>query len=519
MMPVRRESIWLLICVGIVGCSMTGRAVFGEQQKNVLFIAVDDLRPELGCYGDRDVISPNIDKLAARGMVFDRAYCQQAVCNASRASLLTGLRPDTLKVWDLRTDFRTTRPKSVTLPQCFKQQGYHTVAIGKIFHNTLPDPVSWSEPKWNVEGYPFDPDAVYRSPASLAWLDQRRQTLVQQGDAQRHIDRFGKWYLKAHATEAIDVADNAYFDGAQTDHVIAQLDRLKQNGSPFFLAIGYYRPHLPFNVPKRYWDLYRRESIRLADPGTLSPQAPTMAINTMRELRGYVDFRQAPRPDEGPLDESQARLLKHGYLASVSYIDAQIGRLWQALEQRELTDNTIVVLWGDHGWKLGEHQSWCKMTNYEIDTRVPLLVVAPNADHPGRSCRRLVEFVDVYPTLCQLAGIAAPAELEGTSLVPLLNNPDRPWKSAAFSQFLREGVWAAPDGVEYMGYAVRTERYRYVEWRRWDDSRLVARELYDHQDDPAEQLNRIDDRRLAATVERLQAMLIAGWKDARPKAD
>lgn len=323
---------------------------------NVLFIAVDDLRPELGIYGAGHVKSPNIDALGRSGTVFTHAYCQQALCNPSRASMLTGLRPDTLRVWNLQTDFRTTRPDAVTLPQRLKQNGYHAVNIGKLFHNSFPDPASFSEPDLRIPGYPFDPDAVYRSAAEVAALEERKQQITAAGNQARHIDQFGQWYLKNNATEAPDVPDNAYFDGAQTDAAIAKLAALQKNGQPFFFGAGYYRPHLPFNAPKKYWDLYDRETIPLAPDPFLPAGAPPMGHNMNRELRGYRDFAGAPRPDQGTVTEAQARLLRHGYLASVSYVDAQVGRLLAALDRMGLAENTIVVLWGDQG------RSWAKTT-------------------------------------------------------------------------------------------------------------------------------------------------------------
>jgi len=496
----------------VPGCGLFSGERSAEERPNVLFIAVDDLRPELGCYGTSGVKTPNIDRLAARGMTFNRAYCQQAVCNPSRASLLTGLRPDTLRVWDLRTDFRDNLPDAVTLPQLFKEQGYFSTGIGKIYHNTLPDPLSWSEPKLHIDGYPFDPDAVYCRPENIALQEQRKKKIIEQGRADRYIDRYGEWYLKTVATECYDVPDSAYYDGAQTDVAVKKLDELARRPEPFFFGVGYYRPHLPFNAPKKYWDMYDREAIELADNDFLPHGAPVMAINNMRELRGYSDFKKAALPHDGPLTDDEARLLRHGYLASVSYVDDQIGRLLDTLDRLALSENTIVVLWGDHGWKLGEHRSWGKMTNYEIDTRVPLIVSAPGARARGGVSDRLVEFVDIYPTLCELAGLTAPAALEGKSFAPLLDDPHRAWKSAAFSQFLRNGIWQSPDGKDYMGRTIRTDRYRYVEWSHWESGEFAARELYDHATDPGENANVAAKSTYAAVVQDLSARLAAGWR-------
>ncbi len=476
-----------------------------KARPNVLFVAVDDLRPELGAYGSRHIHSPNIDALARSSTMFTRAYCQSALCNPSRASMLTGLRPDSLRVWDLQTDFRSTRPDAVTIPQRFRQEGYRTVGVGKVFHNIFPDPLSWNE-EMRIAGFPFDPDAVYRSEGEQAWIEERKAQITAAGNAARQMDRYGEWYLKSAATEAPDVPDNAYFDGAQTDAAIAKLGELQGAGQPFFFGVGYYRPHLPFNAPKRYWDLYDRATIPLPVHPQRGLGAPLMAGNTNRELRGYRDFNGAPRPDQGSLSEDQVRLLRHGYFASVSYVDAQIGRLLGELDRLKLSDNTIVVLWGDHGWKLGEHNSWGKMTNYEVDNRIPLLIRAPGMR--AGVCKSLVESVDIYPTLCELSGISAPAGMEGSSLGPLLRKPDARGKSAIFTQFLRNGIWTAPDGIEYMGRAIRSDRYRYVEWRNWKTEELAARELYDLEKDPDETVNLNQPKLMAELAGRLKR----GWK-------
>ncbi|MFC2133118.1 sulfatase-like hydrolase/transferase [Bacteroidota bacterium] len=487
-----------------------------EKKPNILFVAVDDLRPELGCYGNDYVISPNIDRLADNGITFRQAHCQSAVCNPSRASLLTGLRPDTIKVWDLRTKLRDNVPDVVTLPQYFKKNGYHTVGIGKIYHNTIPDDQSWSEAKLHIKGYPFDPDAVYRSEQGVEAIENKKAKIIEEGREERFIDRIGEWYLKAQAYEMPDVPDNAYFDGAQTDIAIDKLAELKDKDKPFFFGVGYYRPHLPFNAPKKYWDMYKREEIPLAENDFVPKNAPIMAINNLRELRGYSDFKHIVHPTEGTLTDEEARVLKHGYLASVSYIDAQVGRLMNKLKELGLDKNTIVILWGDHGWKLGEHASWCKMTNYEIDTRVPMIISTPETKAQNIHTDRLVEFVDIYPTLCDMAGLEIPKGLEGYSAAPLIDKPNRPWKKAVFSQFLREGIWKSPDGIEYMGYSIRTERYRYNEWINWETKELAGIELYDHETDPDENENIAGKPEHVELIKDLAIQLKAGWKKALP---
>ncbi len=434
-----------------------------KQPLNVLFIAVDDLRPELNCYGVNYVKSPNIDKIAENGVVFTRNFCQSAVSNPSRASLLTGLRPNSTGVLDLHTNFRNTIPNVITLPQYFKNNGYHSLAIGKIYHNTFPDTLSWSEPKLYLDNYPFDPDAVYRGQESIDFISKRKQEILLANKQEKYIDQFGQWYIKAKSTECEDLPDNAYYDGAQTDKALEKLEELKKLDKPFFFGVGYYRPHLPFNVPKKYWDLYNPDEIPLAENNFLPKNSPQMAINNLREIRGYNDYKDQPYPKDGYVSNENAVHLKHGYLASVSYIDAQIGRLMKKLKELDLLENTVIVLWGDNGWKLGEHGSWCKMTNYGIDTRVPLIISTPETRNNGLHCSQLVEFVDVYPTLCELAGLEIPENLEGISLVPLLKDTSIQWKKAVYSQFLREGIWAAPDGKTYQGNSVRTKEFLYVE--------------------------------------------------------
>jgi len=461
------------------------------RRPNVLFIAVDDLRPELGCYGVNEIKTPNIDGLAAEGVTFMRAYCQQAVCNPSRASLMTGLRPDSVKVWDLRVHFRDTVPDVVTLPQHFRRHGYYAVAYGKIYHNPLPDRRSWDEPNhWPKRA------RVY-SAASLKRLTEFRKKMRADGKSEAAIRR-----MRGPATEDEDVPDSRRPDGEIADQAIEALARLAKREKPFFLAVGFIRPHLPFTAPKKYWDLYRRDEIPLAENAFLPKGAPPPAMNTMYELRDYMDFADSPPPHKAPLTDQQQRRLKHGYYASVSFVDALIGRLLAKLDELKLRDDTIIVLWGDHGWKLGEHRSWCKQTNYEIDTRVPLIVRSPRMKAGGRKCPALVEFVDLYPTLCELASLPLPERLEGKSLAPLLDDPDRPFKSAAFSQFRR-----VHDGIEYMGHAVRTDKHRFVEWRKWRNGEVLARELYDHQNDPMENANVAKEPENRQLVEQLTKQL------------
>ena len=491
------------------------------RRPNVVFIAVDDLRPELGAYGRDYIKSPNIDRLAARGRVFERAYCQQAVCSPTRSSLLTGTRPDTTKVWDLVTHFRKALPDVVTLGQHFKNQGYFVQGMGKIYHGSLDDPASWSVP-WGT------PDApTYALPENVA-LNARRfrvdpdadnaaapEKKARKKDAAPVIDTStvpdGMPTLKnirGPAFEAADVPDDTFQDGKVAALAVETLRKMAGQEAPFFLAVGFIRPHLPFVAPKRYWDLYDPAKIELADNPFRPQGAPAYAVLPGGELRNYHGI------PEGTVPPELARQLKHGYYAAVSYMDAQVGRVLDELDRLGLRENTIVVLWGDHGWKLGEHDAWCKHSNTENDTNAPLIISAPGLNRPGVSTRALVEFVDIYPTLCELAALPLPAHLEGDSLVPLLRAPDRTFKQAAFSQYPRSTGKA---GRSLMGYSMRTDRYRFTVWvDRQDHSVIDAIELYDHATDPAENRNIAADPTNNELVARLMKQWSAGWQGARP---
>lgn len=472
---------------------------------NVLFVAVDDLRPELACYGRSIVKSPNIDRLAQEGVRFDRAYCQQAVCNPSRASLLTGLRPETLKVFDLETHFRDKVPTAVALPQLFKENGYATARYGKIFHTghgNRDDDASWSEPQLPGPKKPGAKTPAAKTPGA----GQGKPTAEKQAGGGAKADESGRKHGGQAPYEVSEASDEALADGVTADRAIAHLQRLQDR--PFFLAVGFIRPHLPFVAPKKYWDLYRPEEIPLATNPQHPKNAPLWTGSGSGELRQYADT-----PAAGPISAEQARKLVHGYYASVSYMDAQLGRVMAELERLGLKEKTIVVLWGDHGWQLGEHGMWCKHTNYETSTRSPLIVCVPGSKSAGKSSPALVELVDVYPTLAELCGLKAPAELEGTSLAPLLVEPARPWKTAAFSVYPR----GPKEHGRLMGWAVRTADRRYVEWRKVAGGEVVLRELYDHRTDPQEDVNVAEEPAQAAAVAEMAAILKSGWKGAAPK--
>lgn len=463
----------LLACLA---CACLG----ADRKPNVLFIAVDDLRPQLGCYGDRLVKSPNLDRLASQGVLFERAYCQQAICMSSRASLLSGYRPDRFRILENGPLYRHA-PDAWSLNRQFQKHGYETVTIGKVYHHGSDEEIGWSVPAMHPKG---------------AWKGRGYLTAEAQQTAATEKDGRGP------AFEAADVPDSAYPDGVSLEAALAQLERLKKQDRPFFLAVGFIRPHLPFNAPKRYWDLYPPESIPLAGNPNPPKDAPACALTDWGELRKYAGM-----PRKGPVPPALARQLVHGYYACVSYTDALIGRLLDRLHALGLDEQTIVVLWADHGWKLGDYGMWCKHTNYELDTRVPLIIRAPGQGiAPGRT-RGLAELVDLYPTLCELSGLSLPEHLEGTSLVPLLRNPGQPWKRAAFSHYPMRGV---------LGRSVRTERYRYTEWRKTDGDEIVARELYDFDTDPQATINKAGEPAQAARVQELAAVLRDGWPAARP---
>lgn len=440
---------------------------------NVLFIVIDDLRPQLGCYGRPQMHTPHIDALAQRGIVFKRAYCQVPVCGATRASLLTGVRPLRDRFVDYATWADRDLPGALTLPQHFRRQGYITHSCGKVFHH-LPDAAgrSWSDEPWAASGI------------AGSW---RNYILPE------NIARDVSNQQRGPAFERADVADNAYRDGKIADHAVKQLSRLADQEDPFFLAVGFVKPHLPFNAPSKYWDLYRDADIHLAD-NPLAPQgAPPEALHDWGELRNYFDI-----PAEGPVSEEMAHNLVHGYYAATSYADAQVGRVLSELDRLGLAESTIVALWGDHGWQLGEHGLWCKHCNFNTSLNAPLIVSGPDFAG-GAHSEGLVEFVDVYPTLCDLAGLELPEHLEGASFAELMGDPMRNWKPAVFSRYRA-------------GDSVRTDRYLYTEWSD-ESGDLTARMLYDHQRDPEENVNLSERADMAQTVADLSRTLQAGWRE------
>ena len=416
---------------------------------NVLVLVVDDLRPEIGAYGVEIVRTPNIDALAERGVRFNRAYVQQATCTVSRASLFSGLRPDSmgLKHIDMKR-LREKQPQHVMWPQYFKNHGYYTASFGKVYHRNEADPASWDKRGKKVKG-------LYCSPENK---------------------RFS-WRVPGPPVESAVVPDNCYRTGKVVDQAVGELKQLVD--VKFFMAVGLYKPHLPFTAPKKYWDLYSEGDIHKARKQRKLVGVSRYTLTNYPELRAFMNV-----PKSGPIPEQLAQKLVHGYYAATSYSDAQIGRIMNELDRLGLRDKTIVVLFGDHGWKLGEYNSWAKQTNLELDTRAPLIISVPGSSQVNKASNALVEFIDIYPTVSDLAGLTAPESIDGSSFLALLRNPALAFKSAAFSQFPRRG------GV--MGYAMRTDRYRYVEWRTRGFGDVLARELYDHNVDDKETENIID---------------------------
>ncbi|HNQ74347.1 MAG TPA: sulfatase [Verrucomicrobiota bacterium] len=465
-----------------------------QPRYNVLLLVADDLRPDLGGYGNRMVQSPHLDRLAAQGLRFDRAYCQEALCNPSRASFLTGLRPETLKVFDLATHFRDQRPDVVTLPQLFKQNGYVSLSIGKIFHVTNgnhDDPESWSEPPWHGPRASARP--VGSTPTAAAKPKSKKKKNITPDRS--HTLPF----------DNPDCDDDDLLDGQIATQAIAVLNQIKNQ--PFFLGVGFHKPHLPFVAPRKYWELYDPKQLQLASNPFLPKDAPAFASNEAAELRRYKDL-----PATGPIAEETARQLIHAYYACISYTDAQIGRVLHELERLGLHSKTIVIFLGDHGYHLGEQGTWTKRTNWEVATRVPLIIAAPGQKARNTGTEALVELVDLYPTLTELCGLTPPADLEGRSVRPLLEHPDATWKTAAFSIYPK----TVPAMGRVVGRAMRTPQYRLVEWTA-TASGSKTYELYDEMADPAESVNLASQPAYRGRLHQLIQQLRAGGQHARPK--
>ena len=511
-----------------------------KSKPNILFIAVDDLKPILGCYGDKLVKTPNIDRLAKMGTVFQSNYCQQAVCGPTRASIMTGKRPDYTKVWDLKTKMRDINPDILSLPQYLITQGYSTQGIGKIYDNRCVDKQmdtpSWSVPYYNYfkteeRYYPKELGAPlngqYQSPESKELAAKFRKEAQDKGMNEKEIDDYVSKSVKP-AVECVDVPDNAYNDGANALRAIEILEKLKSQDKPFFFAVGFSKPHLPFVAPKKYWDLYKREDMPVAPFQEKSKNGVEVAYHNAGEIRAYTDIPPllsfTDQKDYGltlPLDKQKE--LIHGYYAAISYTDAQVGKLLDKLDALGLTENTIIVLWGDHGWHLGDHNLWCKHTNFEQATRTPLIIAAPGIK--ATTSNSPSEFVDVFPTLCDLAGVKIPETLDGKSLKPLMDKTAKSVKEFSISQYPRSGTKSETERQGYasskvMGYSLRDKRYRYTIWmtndfrstQPFNADLIVGTELYDYDKDPNETVNVADDEAYISVAKDLKTKMLDFFK-------
>lgn len=469
---MKRQTTLGTICV-LLSFGAQGQ----EDVKNVLFIAIDDLRPTLGCYADSYAITPYIDAFAAKSFVFENTYCQQSVSGPSRASLLTGLRPDETGVTDLSTHFREKCPDITTLPQLFSRNGYEAISIGKIYHGSpkTQDTVSWSRlPVYNLS------------------IKKEEYTLSQ--------NRHGR---KAVAVEVADEQDTSFMDGKVTRQALLTLSELALSRKPFFLAVGFIKPHLPFSMPKKYWDLYRNKPFRKDKSATKKPEhSPVISFHNWEELRGYTDI---PKTSDLPA-EKQEELCK-AYYSCVSFIDAQVGQLLYKLKTLGLDKNTIVIIWGDNGFHLGEQSLWGKSTNFELDCKVPLLIYSPQHKEHPRRINNIVELVDIYPTLADLCELKPAHPLSGQSLRFVMEGKAN-WKNSAFSQFPRPyKAINLYKNQTHMGYTVRTENWRYILWYENKTGRITDRELYYMHKQKAEQENVSRKPEYASIENELQQMI------------
>ena len=448
-----------------------------SSRPNVLFISIDDLRPDIGSYGHPVAKTPNLDNFAKSAILFEQAYTQQAVCGPSRAALLTGLRPSTTGIRRLDQTVSDTVPSVTTMNKLFKKNGYETVSVGKIYHHFKDDADGWSYP-------PFDFIYDFRKERKKRGLPKGPPYMV--------------WESDELMPDAINVA-----------HAVNELNRLSEQDNPFFLAVGLHRPHLPFRAPKSDWDKYDPKLVPA--PKTTKQQlgAPDWAVVAW-EIWNYDNL--PPKP--GPMPKSEGDKLRHGYLAAISFVDGLVGQLLEKVEALGLDKNTVVVVWGDHGFKLGDHGGWSKHSTVELDIHIPLIIRVPGMKAPGSRTKALVETVDIYPTLIDIAGLEQPQALEGVSLLPLIDQPDRSWKEAVFAQFPRYAK-----NQLLMGETVRTDRFRYTAWVGVRNGVILAQELYDHLEDPIEATNLANNKDFSNELARHETLRIEGWKKIQKKME
>lgn len=460
-----RHILSLLLGIFVLSSAATQAA----EKLNVLFIAVDDMNNCLGCYGDPLVKSPNIDKLAARGVRFDRAYCQFPLCSPSRTSLMTGLRPDTTQVFDLKKHFRSVIPDVVTIPQYFQKNGYYAARVGKIYHYGNPGDIG-------TDG--LDDAASWNHRVNPRGRDKDEEDKITNFTPKRGLG-------SSLSLLAADGTDEEQTDGKVATEVIKLMEANKDK--PFFLAAGFYRPHCPYIAPKKYFDLYPLDKI----------QMPPISESEFHDVPAIALASTSPRPWFG-VTEEEARKSKQAYFAAISFVDAQIGRLLDALKRLKLEDKTVIVFWSDHGYHLGEHGLMMKQSNFEESARMPMIIAGPGVKAAPKGCERTVELLDLYPTLADMCGLPKPENVHGLSLRPLLQNASATWDHPAYTQVQRGSV---------PGHSVRTERWRYIEW----DNGKMGAQLYDHQLDPRELNNLIKDAQHASTVAEMKALVQKHW--------
>ena len=486
----------VFICISLVVELGSSVVSFSQTNKpNVLLILVDDLKPALGIYGDPVAVSPNIDRLAEMGIRFENAYCNQAVCMASRYNLLLGSRSTSTGFYNFGTQFREVYPDALTLPQHFKNNGYHAESMGKVFHighGNENDEASWSVPHHNdkVIEYLLPESTNGKLTREEAYFTNARK-FIKDLPPNKELERGAAW-------EDPDVLDEAYADGRIATHAIDRLRKFKNQDQPFFMAVGFVRPHLPFCAPRKYWGLYDPAKLPMPEYVEDPVGTPAWAVKKKGEI---MQFK--PVPEDGqPFSVDLKKQLIHGYYASISYMDAQIGRVLDEVERLGINENTIIVLWGDHGWHLGDHGSWTKHSNFEQANRIPILIYAPGVTRPKSVSQQLMETVDIYPTLVELAGLpkaSPPQPIDGMSMVSVLKQPDLIIRNHAYHAYPRKRN-------KLIGCAIRTDRYRMVEWKDLTnpDAEKVY-ELYDYIDDPLETKNFAKER--PSVIDELRAIL------------
>ena len=516
--------------------------VFSQEKNkpNILFIAIDDLKPILGCYGNTIIKTPNIDRLAKMGTVFMNNYCQQAVCGPTRASLMTGKRPDYTQVWDLKTKMRDINPDILSLPQYLITQGYSTQGIGKVYDSRCVDK-KMDEPSWSVPYYNYFKTeekyyaketgmpvlGAYQSAETKELAIKFRKEAQEKGLSEKEIDDYVSKMVKP-SIECVDVPDNAYNDGANALRAMEILEKLKTENKPFFFAVGFSKPHLPFVAPKKYWDLYKRDDIPVAPFQEKSKNGVDVAYHNSGEIRAYTDIPElisfTDQKEFGlTLPIEKQKELIHGYYAAISYTDAQVGKLLDKLDALDLTKNTIIVIWGDHGWHLGDHNIWCKHTNFEQATHAPLIISAPGLK--GTVSKAQTEFIDIFPTLCDLSGVKIPETVDGKSLKPLMNKTSKSVKEFSISQYPRSGNNAESERQGYasskvMGYSLKNSSYRFTIWmgnnfrsnQPFNADWIVGTELYDYEKDPNETINVVNEEAYKAVSKELKGKMLAFFK-------